>query len=72
MGLFTKNNEEETQSVLPLATVKDELLKGARAFTPPVEWRLATGIAYAITGAPAVADTTAVALADVAVSIGYL
>lgn len=45
---------------------------GVRSFTPPVEWRLATGIAYAITGAPAVADTTAVALNDVAVSIGYL
>lgn len=45
---------------------------GVRSFVPPVEWRLATGIAYAITGAPAVADTTAVALNDVAVSIGYL
>lgn len=32
MGLFTKNNEEETQAGLPLATIKDELLKGARAF----------------------------------------
>lgn len=45
---------------------------GVRSFVPPVEWRLATGIAYAITGAPAVADVTAVALNDVAVSIGYL
>lgn len=45
---------------------------GARSFVPPVEWRLATGIAYAITGAVAVADTTAVAANDVAVSIGYL
>lgn len=45
---------------------------GSRSFVPPVEWRLATGIAYAITGAVPVSDTTAVALNDVAVSIGYL
>lgn len=41
------------------------------SYIPPVYSRLATGIAYALTGGIAVADTTAVALNDLSVHISY-
>jgi hypothetical protein len=74
LKLYNKASAPTVGSDTPVHTIIIPGNTTGAGFSYPIPAGLAfsTGIAFAITGAMTVADTTAVALAQVCVSIGYI
>jgi hypothetical protein len=74
LKLYDKASAPTVGTDTPLHTI---MIPGNTAgsgfsYSPPAGLKFATGIAFAVTGGMAVADTTAVAAAQVCVNLGYL